>query len=86
MPKQMRMAATIVATLYISSIIAPLMKTTRGKKQLNGKEGMAAMKGAWAPLTTINAIMSPQKEAQEAKKQSLQTPFLNPNPFQYGIG
>ena len=43
-----------------------LMKTARDKKQLNGKEGMATMKGAWAPLTTTNAINSPQKEAQEA--------------------
>ena len=43
----------------------PLMKTARDKKQLSGKEGMATIKGAWAPLTTINAIKSPQKEAQE---------------------
>ena len=27
----------------------PLMKTTRDKKQLNGKEGMATVKGAWTP-------------------------------------
>ena len=32
-----------------------LMKTTRDKKQLNGKEGMTMMMGAWAPLTTTNA-------------------------------
>ena len=43
-----------------------LMKTARDKKQLNGKEGMATMKGAWTPLTTMNAIKSPPKEAQEA--------------------
>ena len=43
-----------------------LMKTVRDKKQLNGKEGMATMKGAQAPLTTMNAAKSPQKEAQEA--------------------
>ena len=43
-----------------------LMKTTRDKKQLNGKEGMAMMKGAWTPLTTTSTIKSPQKEAQEA--------------------
>ena len=42
------------------------MKTTRDKKQLNGKEGTAMMKGAWAPPTTTNATKSPQKEAQEA--------------------
>ena len=44
----------------------PLMKTARDKKQLNGKEGMATMKGAQTPLITMNAIKSPQKEAQEA--------------------
>ena len=43
-----------------------LMKTARDKKQLNGKEGMAMMKGAWTPPTTTSAIKSPQKEAQEA--------------------
>ena len=43
-----------------------LMKTARDKKQLSGKEGTAMMKGAQAPLTTTNAIKSPQKEAQEA--------------------
>ena len=44
----------------------PLMKNARDKKQLNRKEGTAMMKGAWAPLTTTNAIKRPQKEAQEA--------------------
>ena len=42
-----------------------LMKTTRDKKQLNGKEGMAMMKGAWTPLTTMSATKNLQKEAQE---------------------
>ena len=42
------------------------MKTTRDKKQLNGKEGMATLKGVQAPPTTMSAIKSPQKEAQEA--------------------
>ena len=44
----------------------PLMKTARDKKQLNGKEGMAMIKGAQAPPTTMNVTKSPQKEAQEA--------------------
>ena len=43
-----------------------LMKTARDKKQLNGKEGMATMKGAQTPPKTMSAITSPQKEAQEA--------------------
>ena len=44
----------------------PLMKTARDKKQLNGKEGMAMMKGAWTPPTTTSTIKGPQKEALEA--------------------
>ena len=43
-----------------------LMKTARDKKQLNGKEGMATMKGAQTPLMATNTVKSPQKEAQEA--------------------
>ena len=43
----------------------PLMKTARDKKQLNGKEGTATMKGALTPPKTMSAIKSPQKEAQE---------------------
>ena len=42
-----------------------LMKTTRDKKQLNGKEGIVMMKGAQTPPTAMSAIKSPQKEAQE---------------------
>ena len=44
----------------------PLMETARDKKQLNGKEGMAMMKGAWTPPTMTSTVKSPQKEAQEA--------------------
>ena len=44
----------------------PLMKTTRDKKQLNGKEGMASMKGAWTSPTTTSAMKSPQIEAPKA--------------------
>ena len=43
-----------------------LMKATRDKKQLNGKEGMATVKGAWTPPKSANATNSPQQEAQEA--------------------
>ena len=64
----------------------PLMKTTRDKKQLNGKEGMAMMKGAQTPPTTISTVKSPQGGSRSVKPP-LQTPFLNPDPFQqwYGI-
>ena len=43
-----------------------LMKTARDKKQLNGKEGMVMVKGAWTPPKAMNAIKIPQKEAQKA--------------------
>ena len=43
----------------------PLMKTARDKEQLKGKEGMVMTKGAWTPPKAVNAIKSPQKEAQE---------------------
>ena len=43
-----------------------LIKTSREKKQLNGKEGMALMKGAQTTLTTTNAMKSPWTEAHEA--------------------
>ena len=42
-----------------------LMKATRDKKQLNGKEGMAMVKGAQTPLKLADATKSPQQEAQE---------------------
>ena len=42
-----------------------LMKTARDKKQSNGKEGMAMMKGAQTPATMTSTIKGPQKEAQE---------------------
>ena len=44
----------------------PLVKTSREMKQLNGKEGMASMKGAPTPLETISTMKSPQTEAPEA--------------------
>ena len=44
----------------------PLMKAARDKKQLNGKEGMAMVKGAQTPPKPANATKSPQQEAQEA--------------------
>ena len=43
-----------------------LMKTTRDKKQLNGKEGMAMMKGAQTPPTTMSATKILQMEAPQA--------------------
>ena len=42
-----------------------LMKATRDKKQLNGKEGTAMVKGASTPPKLANTTNSPQQEAQE---------------------
>ena len=44
-----------------------LMKTTRDKKQLNGKEGMATIKGAQAPPTMTNATKSPWRRLKRHK-------------------
>ena len=44
----------------------PLVKTSRDKKQLNWKEGLASMKGAQTPQTMTGAMKSPQMEAPEA--------------------
>ena len=44
----------------------PLMKATRDKKQLNGKERMAMVKGAQTPPKPANTTKSPQQEAQKA--------------------
>ena len=43
-----------------------LVKTSRDKKQLNRKEGMASLKGAQTPPTMMNATKSPQTEAPDA--------------------
>ena len=43
-----------------------LVKISRDKKQLNGKEGMAWMNGAWTPPTMTSTAKSPQMEAPEA--------------------
>ena len=43
----------------------PLVKISMDKKQLNRKEGMASMKGAWTPLTTMSTMKSPQMESPE---------------------
>ena len=44
----------------------PLVKTSREKKQLNAKEGMASMKGAQTPPTMTSTAKRPQTEAPKA--------------------
>ena len=60
----------------------PLMKVARDKKQLNGREGTAMVKGAWTPLKPANATKSPQQEDQEVVESPSQVPFLNQDLFQ----
>ena len=54
----------------------------RDKKQLNGKEGTATMKGALTPPTTMNGCKQPPEGGSGGIKTTSQTPFLNPYPFQ----
>ena len=42
-----------------------LVKTSREKRQLNGKERMASTKGAWTPPAMTSTLKSPQTEAPE---------------------
>ena len=64
-----------------------LIKTSREKKQLNDKEGIASMKGAQTPPTTTNATAkSPQDRGSQGMKTTPQTPFLNLDPFQQWHG
>ena len=41
------------------------MKAARDKRQLNRKEGMAMVMGAWTSPKSANVAKSPQEEAQE---------------------
>ena len=45
-----------------------LIKTLREKKKLNAKEGTAVKKGAWTPLTTANALKSPEMEVLKVQR------------------
>ena len=58
----------------------PLMKTSRDKKQLNGKEGMALMKGAQTPPTMMSTVKSPRWRLQRHKNY-LTDSLLNSGPF-----
>ena len=60
----------------------PLMKAARDKKQLNGKEGTAMVKGAWTPLEISQHHKEPPTGGSRGIESSLQTPFLNLDPFQ----
>ena len=65
----------------------PLMKTTRDKKQLNGKEGMVMTKGSPDPSNHNKHHKEPPEEGSGSVKSHMHTPFMNLDPFQqwYGI-
>ena len=57
-----------------------LMKSTRDKKPLNGKEGMVMAKGAWTPPKATNAIKSP-KRSLKRHRVMLTDSLLESGPF-----
>ena len=57
-----------------------LVKTSRDKKKLNGKEGMAAMKGAQTPLTTTSTMKNPRWRLPRHKDHSGDS-FLESGPI-----
>ena len=63
-----------------------LIKTLRENAQLNGKEGMASKKGARTPLATGQHTKEPPDRGFQGIKPPQQTPFLNPDPFQWWHG
>ena len=58
------------------------MKAARDKKQLNGKEGTAMVKGSPDPSKTIQCHKEPPTGGSGGIESSSQTPFLSPDPFQ----
>ena len=63
----------------------PLVKTLREKGQLNGKEGTAMKKGAWALWQKPTHWRVPRWRLLRNKGPQ-QTPFLNLDPFQHWDG
>ena len=57
-----------------------LMKTARDKKQLNGKEGTAMMKGAWTPPTMMSTIKSPRRRPSKCETTIVDS-LLESRPF-----
>ena len=59
-----------------------LVKTSRDKKQLNGKEGMALNEGSLDPSDNDECHKEPPDRGSQGVQTTLQTPFLNLDPFQ----
>ena len=60
-----------------------LVRASRENMQLNCKEGTASKNGAWAPQAKMTTPKNPQDEGSQGITQLMQTPFLNPDPFQH---
>ena len=58
-----------------------LVKTSRDKKQLNRKEGMTNNEGSPDPSNNNKHCKEPPDRGSGGVKTTLQTPFLNPDPF-----
>ena len=61
------------------------VKTSREKRQLNGKEGMASTKGAWTPLAMTSAMKSPRWRLLRHKNH-FRLPSWIWTPFSNGMG
>ena len=57
-----------------------LMKTARDKKLLNGKEGMAMMKGVWTPSTMTSAIKGNKRRPRKCET-TFEDSLLESGPF-----
>ena len=62
----------------------PLVKASGAKMHLNCKEGMVLKKGAWSPQTKVTMPKTPRRRSPQHRM--IQTPFLNPDPYQHWYG
>ena len=87
MPKQMGNAATIVEAWSISSAIACLKRPPEKRKLNQKKGGDSINKGSLDPSDNDKHHEEPPNRSSQGIKATLQTPFLNLDPFQqwYGI-
>ena len=60
-----------------------LVKTSRDKKQLNGKEGDGINEGSLDPSDNDKCHKESPGRGSQGVKTTPQTPFLNPGPFQW---
>ena len=86
MPRQTKSTVITAAVPNILFCNCLLMKAARDKKQLNGKEGMATGEGSPDPSKISQCHKEPPTGGSRGVESSSQTPFLNPDPFQWWYG